>query len=56
MATWTVKVTVEYEYEVEADDEAGAEIQGWDYEEYGHTASVYDIAVEELDEPDEDEE
>lgn len=56
MATFNVKVIVEYEYEIEADDEEQAEKEGWNYEEYGYAASVYSIDVEELDDPDAEEE
>lgn len=56
MATWNVKVTVEYEYEVEADTFEDAEKQGWEYEDYAYTAQVYCIDVEEIEEPDEEEE
>lgn len=51
MALFNVKVTVDFEYEVEADDEQDAERQGWEYENYLYTGSVYDISVDELDEP-----
>lgn len=54
MAKYELTVTVEYVYEVEADDYESAEKQGWDYEDYQHSGSVYDIVVTEL--PDEDEE
>ena len=57
MPTYNVKVVVEYEYEVEADNEDLAEKEGWNYEEYAHWGSVYSIDVEELDEEeDEDDE
>lgn len=56
MATWNVKVVVEYEYEVEADTYELAEKQGWEYEDYGYCATVDSIEVEEQDEPDEEEE
>jgi hypothetical protein len=53
MATYDLKVIVEYNYEVEADSIEEAEAQGWDYEEYAYTAEVYSI---ETDLQDEDEE
>jgi hypothetical protein len=56
MATYNVKVIVEYEYEIEADNEEAAEQEGWNYEEYGAWASVYSIDVEELPEEEEEEE
>lgn len=49
MATWNVKVVVEYEYEVEADTYEEAEKQGWEYEEYYYTGQVDSIEVDELD-------
>ena len=54
MAKYELTVTVEYTYEVEADDWESAEKQGWDYEEYPHSGSVQSIDVTELEE-DEDE-
>jgi len=46
MASYNVKVTVEYEYEVEANSYEEAEKQGWEYEDYGYTACVYSIEVD----------
>ena len=46
MNTYNIKVTVEYEYEVEAETYEEAEKQGWEYEEYNYTGSVYDIEVD----------
>ena len=43
MATYDVKVIVEYNYEVEADSQQEAEEQGWAYEDYSHFAEVYSI-------------
>lgn len=54
MATWNVRVLVEYSYEVEADNFEEAEKQGWEYEEYYYTGTVDSIECEEQDEPDED--
>lgn len=50
MATYRVKVIVEYDYEVEADSDKEAEEQGYEYEDYAHHASVYSIDVTELEE------
>ena len=54
MAEYEVKVTVEYEYTVEADSWEAAEQMGWKYEDYAYSASVYSIDVTEI-EPEEDE-
>ena len=56
MPTYDVKVIVEYNYEVEAENEIEAEEQGWHYEDFGYTAEVYSIHVDEQEEPEEDEE
>lgn len=60
MATYDVKVIVEYTYEVEAENEKDAKEQGWFYEDYGYSGEVYSInvdeqpkEVDELDLPDE---
>jgi hypothetical protein len=45
MATFDVKVIVEYFYEVEADSAQEAEEQGWMYEDYRGFAEVYSIDV-----------
>jgi hypothetical protein len=55
MATYDVKVIVEYNYEVEADSVEKAEEQGWEYEDYSHFAEVYSIETT-LTSDDEDEE
>jgi len=55
MATYDVKVIVEYNYEVEAENEFEAVEQGYQYEDYAHFADVYSIDVIEQ-EVDEDEE
>lgn len=52
MATWNVRVLVEYAYEVEADSFEEAEKQGWEYEEYYYTGQVDSIDVEEQEEDD----
>jgi hypothetical protein len=54
MPNYEVTVEVSYTYEVEAEDYAAAEKQGWDYEDYKYTGQVEDITVKELEE-DEDE-
>jgi hypothetical protein len=54
MATYDVKVSVTYFYEVQADSDEEAEKQGWMYEDYAHFAEVEDITVSEQEE-DEDE-
>ena len=56
MPTYNVKVVVEYEYEVEVDNEELAEKEGWNYEEYANWGSVYSIDVEDITEEDEDDE
>jgi hypothetical protein len=45
-----LKVTVDYHYEVEAENEAEAEELGWHYEDYAFTGEVYSIKVEEQEE------
>lgn len=57
MATYDVKVIVEYNYTVEADNSDEATLQGWDYEDYAHFADVYSIDVTQTsDDEEEDEE
>ena len=57
MPTFDVKVIVEYNYEVEADNEAEALDQGWQYEDYAHFADVYSIdAIEQESDEEEDSE
>ena len=57
MPTYDVKVIVEYNYEVEVQDEAEAIEQGWQYEDYAHFADVYSIDVTQTsDDEEEDEE
>lgn len=56
MPTYDVKVIVEYNYEIEAETPELAEEEGWNYEDYGYTAEVYSIDVDEQpEEEDEDE-
>ena len=47
MATYDVKVLVEYNYEVEANSDKEAEEQGWMYEDYAYSGEVYSIDVDE---------
>ena len=55
MASYELTVLVEYIYEVEADSYEEAEKQGYDYENYSHTAIVSSIEVAEFEEESEDE-
>ena len=54
MATFMVSTRVDFVQYVEADSEAEAEAMGWEYE-MEHYDGVYSIDVEEIDEPEEDE-
>lgn len=56
MATYEVKVVVEYCYEVEADSEREAEALGGEYENYPQFAEVYSVDVECLDDEEDEEE
>ena len=47
MPTYDVKVVVEFNYAVEADNIAQAEEQGWHWEDYAMHAEVYSIDVDE---------
>jgi hypothetical protein len=55
MPTYDLKVIVEYNYEVEAENAEEAEAMGWEYEDYGFP-EVYSIDVDEQPEDEEDEE
>lgn len=57
MPKYDVEVTVKFNYEVEADNIAEAEAEGWKWENYPMFAEVYDIQVDEqyVTEDDEDE-
>jgi hypothetical protein len=55
MATFDVKVTVDYFYEVEAKDKEEAEELGWHYEDYSYSGEVYSINVTQTSEDDEEE-
>lgn len=54
MATFELTVEVSYTYEVEADDYAAAEKQGWEYEDYKYTGQVENIVVHEIEEEEEE--
>ena len=47
MPTYDLKVIVEYNYEVEADNAEEAEKLGWEYEDHSYSGEVYSIEVEE---------
>lgn len=47
MPKYDVEVTVNFMYEVEADNIAEAEAQGWHWEDYPMFGEVYDISVSE---------
>ena len=49
MATYTVRVAVDYLYEIEADSKEDAEAEGWKYEDYNMFAQVDFIKVAEVD-------
>lgn len=54
VATYNIKVMVEFNYEVEADTEEMAEAQGWKWEDHIHSSSVDSIEVDELQDPEEE--
>ncbi len=56
MATYDIKVIVEYNYEVEADNEQEAEELGWHYEDYSFGGEVYSIDVTQTSEDEEEDE
>jgi len=56
MPTYDIKVIVEYNYEVEAENETEAEELGWHYEDYAFSGEVYSIKVDEQPEEEEVEE
>jgi len=53
MPTYDIKVIVEYNYEVEADNAEEAEELGWQYEDYAFSGEVYSIEVDEQEEDEE---
>jgi hypothetical protein len=54
MPIYDIKVNVVYYYEVEADNDAEAEKQGWMYEDHRYSAEVHDISVEQQEEDEEE--
>jgi hypothetical protein len=56
MPTYDIKVIVEYNYEVEAENEQEAEELGWHYEDYAFSGEVYSIDVDKQWEAEEEEE
>jgi hypothetical protein len=56
MPTYDIKVLVEYNYEVEAENDQEAEEQGWYYEDHAYSGEVYSIDIDEqIPEPEEEE-
>lgn len=55
MPRFEITTTVEYVFEVEADNLEAAEAMGWDYEDYGYGATVDNIEVYEYPEEEEEE-
>lgn len=57
MGKYYVSVTVEVNFEIEADSAEQAELEGWDWETYKHHADVFSIEVEDIsDDEEEDDE
>jgi hypothetical protein len=56
MPTFDIKVTVEYFYEVEAENEQAAEELGWHYEDYAYSGEVYSIKVTQTSYPEDEDE
>jgi hypothetical protein len=56
MPTYDIKVTVEYQYEVEAENDTEAEELGWHYEDHAYSGEVYSIEIEQQEEVELDEE
>lgn len=56
MPTYRVQVTVELDYEVECDSEDQATEEGWKWEDYRQWSEVHSIDVEDITEPDEEDE
>jgi hypothetical protein len=50
MPMYDIKVIVEYNYEVEAENDQQAEEQGWYYEDHSYSGEVYSIEIEEQEE------
>jgi hypothetical protein len=55
MPMYDLKVIVEYNYEVEAENAEEAEAMGWEYDDYGFP-EVYSIEVDEQYEEEEEDE
>lgn len=49
MATYDIKVSVEYNFEVEAENDEDAKKQAWRYEEFYMNAEVLSIEIQEQD-------
>ena len=54
MPMYDIKVTVEYQYEVEAENDTEAEELGWHYEDHAYSGEVYSIEIEQQEEKDEE--
>ena len=54
MPTYDIKVLVEYNYEIEAENDKQAEEQGWMYEDYSYSGEVYSIDVTQTSEDEDD--
>ena len=55
MGKYNVSVTVEVNFEIDADSAEEAEMEGWDWETYKHFAEVFSIDVEDISDDEEDE-
>lgn len=56
MNTYAIKTTVDYYFEVEAENEQEAEELGWQYEDYAFAGEVYSIKVDLMEEDIDEEE
>ena len=56
MATYRVQVRVEFDFEVDCDNDTEATEQGWNWEDYKHTGEVYSIDVDDITESEEEDE
>jgi hypothetical protein len=56
MPLYRVQVRVDFDYEIEADSEAAATEQGWNWEDYTAYSDVYSIDVEDITEEEDEEE
>ena len=50
MPKYTVSVRVDFNYDVEADNQVAAELMGWQWEDYKMYSSVYSIDAESIEE------